>query len=140
MPDPILDELNVTTIKEIWPRVIFDQFFKATPFAAYLRNKCLAPFGGGAFMQNSHIVRPMIGGAYAPGGTWNITKRQTLTATVFDPKYYEVAVPEYLEVILVENVGELAAFSLVNTDLTNAMNTITAIVAIDLARHGQVAG
>jgi hypothetical protein len=140
MPDPVLDELNVTTLKEIWPRVIFDQFFKATPFAAYLRAKCLTPFSGGAFMQNTHIVKPMIGGAYAPGGSWNITKRQTLTATFFDPKYYEVAVPEYLEQILVENVGELAAFSLVNTDLTNAMNTITGIVAIDLARHGQVAG
>ena len=135
--DPSIDALNATTLKEIWPRVIVDQFFKATPFAARLRGMSLVPFRGGAFMQNTHIVKPMIGGAYAPGANWNMTKIQTLTATFFDPKYYEVGVPEYLEQILVENAGDLAVFSLVNTDLTNAMNTITEIVAIDLALHGQ---
>src|ERR1019366_4885473 len=140
LADPSIDALNAVTLKEIWPRKIMDQFFKATPFGAYLRAKCLSPFSGGAFMQNTHIFAPMIGGAYAPGAEWNLTKRETITATFFDPKYYEVAVPEYLEQILVENVGELAAFSLVDTDLTNAMNTITGIVAVDLSLHGQAGG
>ena len=140
LSDPSIDALNATTLKEIWPRKIIDQFFKATPFGAYLRAKCLSPFGGGAFMQNTHIFAPLIGGAYAPGADWNLTKVDTLTATFFDPKYYEVSVPEYLEQILVENVGELAAFSLVDTDMTNAMNTITAIVAVDLSLHGQAGG
>ena len=140
MADPQLDALNATTLKEIYPRVVRDQFFKKTPFAAYARAKCLAPFGGGAFMQNTHIVAPMIGGAYSPGASWNITKRETLTVTFFDMKYYEVAIPEYLERILVENVGPLAAFSLVNIDLQNAMNTGSGIVAIDLSLHGQPGG
>ena len=39
-----------------------------------------------------------------------------------------------------ENVGELAAFSLVNTDLTNAMMTGSAITAVSLALHGQASG
>ncbi len=138
--DPSIDALNATTWKEIWPRIIYDQFFKATPFAARLRASALAPFAGGAFMQNTHIVKPMIGGAYLPGASFNMTKRQTITATFYDPKYYEVAVPEVLSQILVENAGELAAFSLLNTDLSNAMNTITAIVAIDLQNHGQASG
>ena len=71
MADPLFDDLNATTLKEMWPRIIFDQFFTDTPFAAYLRAKCLAPFGGGAFMQNTHLVKPMIGGwctAPAPTG------------------------------------------------------------------------
>ncbi len=140
LADPSIDALNATTLKEIWPRKIIDQFFKATPFAAYLRAKRLSPYRGGAFMQNTHLGKPMIGGAYAPGQNWNMTKRQTITATFFDPKYYEVGVPEYLEQILVENVGELAAFSLVDIDMTNAMNTISGIVAVDLALHGQASG
>jgi hypothetical protein len=124
----------------MWPRIIFDQFFTDTPFAAYLRAKCLAPFGGGAFMQNTHLVKPMIGGFYSPGSNWNMTKRETLEETVVLPKYLEVGVPEYLERVLVENVGELAAFSLVNTDLSNAMMTGSAITAVALSLHGQAAG
>ena len=140
MADPLLDELNAVTLKEIWPRVIYDQYFLDTPFAAYLRSKCLAPFGGGAFMQNTHLVKPMIGGFYSSGSNWNMTKRQTLAETTFLPKYIEVGVPEYLETVLCENVGELAAFSLVNTDMTNAMMTGSAITAVALSLHGQASG
>src|SRR6516165_7297644 len=76
LSDPSIDALNATTLKEIWPRKVIDQFFKKTPFASYLRAKCLSPYRGGAFMQNTHIYAPMIGGAYAPGQNWNMTKRQ----------------------------------------------------------------
>ena len=140
LADPSIDALNATTLKEIWPRRIIDQFFKKTPFGAYLRAKCLAPYSGGSFMQNTHIYAPMIGGAYSPGAEWNQTKRETITATFYDPKFYEVGIPEYLEQILVENVGELAAFSLIDIDLTNAMNTISGTVSVDLSLHGQASG
>lgn len=140
MADPLLDELNATTLKSIWPRRVFDQFFTDTPFAAYLRAKGLSPFSGGAFMQNTHIVKPLIGGFYSPGASWNITKRDTLAVSAFIPKYLEVAVPEYLERILVENVGPEAAFSLVDIDLQNAMMTGSAITAVALSNHGQVSG
>jgi hypothetical protein len=79
----------------------------------------------------------MIGGAYARGDNFNITKRQTLAGAVFDPKLYEVSIPEYLEDLEVLNKGPLAVFSLIDTDLANAMHTISAIVAISMARHGQ---
>jgi hypothetical protein len=138
--DPLFDELNASTLKEMWPRIIFDQFFLDTPFAAYLRAKCLAPFGGGAFMQNTHLVKPMIGGWYSPGTNWNMTKRQTLAETTFVMKYLEIGVPEYLETVLVENVGDLAKFSLINTDMTNAMMTGSGITAVSLSQHGQPAG
>jgi hypothetical protein len=140
LADPQFDELNATTLKEIWPRIIFDQWGLDTPFFAYLRAKCLSPYNGGAFMQNTHLVKPMIGGYYAPGADWNMTLRETLAETTFVPKYIEVGVPAYLEQVLVENVGDLAAFSLVNTRLTNAMMTGSAITAVSLALHGQSAG
>lgn len=138
--DPILDPVNVTTHKEIWDKVIEDNFFLDTPFHAYLRDHCLASFTGGAFMQNNFIYRPLIGGAYARGDNFNITKQQTLSATIFDPKYYEVSVPEFLEDLEVLNKGGLAVASLVEIDLKNAMNTMNAILAVAEARHGQPAG
>jgi hypothetical protein len=140
MADPILDEINLTTLKEIFPRVIEDNYFLDTPFQAYLRARSLVPFGGGAFMQNTFLYAPMIGGSYAKGANFNITKRQTLAGTVFDPKYYEVSVPEYKEDIQVLNKGPLAVFSLIDVDLRNAMNTISAIIAIAMSLHGQASG
>jgi hypothetical protein len=140
MADPIYDEINLTTLKEIFPTVIEDNYFLDTPFQAYLRARALVPFGGGAFMQNTFLYAPMIGGSYAKGANFNITKRQTLAGTQFDPKYYEVSVPEYKEDIQVLNKGELAVFSLIDTDLRNAMNTISAIIAIAMSLHGQATG
>ena len=55
MPDPILDEINLTTHKEIYPTVIEDNFFLDTPFEAYLRARSLVPFGGGSFSTPSMV-------------------------------------------------------------------------------------
>lgn len=140
MSDPILDELNLTTLKEIYPRVVEDLFFLDTPFEAYLRANCLVPFDGGAFMQNTFLYNPLLGGSYQMGDNWNITKIQTLAGTVFDPKFYQVSIPEYKEQIQVLNKGPLAVFSLIDLDLRNAMNTISAIIAVALAQHGQASG
>jgi hypothetical protein len=138
--DPIYDEINLTTLKEIYPTVIEDNYFLDTPFQAYLRARSMVPFGGGAFMQNTFLYAPMIGGSYAKGANFNITKRQTLAGTQFDPKYYEVSIPEYKEDIQVLNKGELAVFSLIDADLRNGMNTISAIIAIAMSLHGQASG
>lgn len=140
MSDPILDPLNVTTLKEIYPTAIEDLFFLNTPFQAHLRAKCLVPFDGGAFMQNDFAYAPLIGGAYQPGDNFNINVVDVLSACVFDPKYYQVSLGEYLENMLVTNKGKNAVFSLVNTKLRIAMNTISAIVGNALNRHGQPSG
>jgi hypothetical protein len=140
MADPILDEINLTTLSEIYPHTIEDNFFLDTPFLAYLRAKALTDFTGGANTRFTFLYNPMLGGAYARGDNFNITKRQTLAGAQFDPKLYQVSVPEYLEDLEVLNKGPLAVFSLIDTDLANAMHTISAIVAVALARHGQVSG
>ena len=137
MADPILDEINLTTLAEIYPHTIEDNFFLDTPFLAYLRAKSLTDFTGGANTRFTFLYQPLIGGAYARGDNFNITKVQTLAGAVFDPKLYEVSVPEYLEDLEVLNKGPLAVFSLIDTDLANAMHTISAIIAVALQRHGQ---
>jgi hypothetical protein len=140
MPDPIYDEINLITLKEIYPKTVEDNFFLNTPFLAYMRDHCLVPFGGGAFMQNVFLYAPLIGGFYAKGDNFNLAKRQTLAGTQFDPKYVEVNITEYKEDIQVIQKGAHAVFKLIDIDLENAMKTISAIVAIAIQNHGQAAG
>lgn len=135
--DPNIAELNSVTLFEIYPRVITDNFFLATPLLAYFRDHCLVPFSGGTWMQSPIRYAPMIGGFYAPGANFNITKRQTITAMQFDTRYCYVSIPEYKEEIQVENKGELAVASLLEADMQNGVDTINAIVAIAGNQSGQ---
>lgn len=134
-----MDELNATTLGEIFPRVVKDNYFLGTPLLAYVRDHCLVPFRGGAYMQNTFLYQPMIGDFYQTGDTFNIQKQQTLDATRFDMKKVEVSVPEFLEDVEITNKGPLAVFSRVKSDLQNAIMTLNAKVAIALNRHGQAA-
>ncbi len=140
MADPILDEINLTTLKEIYPDAVEDNFFLDSPFMAHLRRKSMVPFTGGAFMQTVFIYAPLLGGAYARGANFNINKPQTLSGTEFDPKYYEVSVVEYKEDIQVLNKGDLSIFRLIDIDMQNGVQTISAILAVALALNGQTAG
>jgi hypothetical protein len=135
--DPNVQELNAVTLFEIYPRTVEDEFFLATPLLAYFRDHCLVPFTGGTFMQSPIRYAPLIGGFYAPGANFNITKRQTITALQFDTRYCYVSIPEYKEEIQVENKGELAVASLLEADMQNGVDTINAIVAIASNQSGQ---
>lgn len=137
MADPNVAELNSVTFNEIYPRTIEDNFFLATPFLAYLRDHCLVPFTGGTFMQSPMRYAPMLGGFYAPGATFNLTKRQTITALQFDTRYCYVSIPEYKEEIQVENKGEAAVASLLDADMQNGVDTINVIVAVACNQNGQ---
>jgi hypothetical protein len=139
MADPILDEINITTLPEINDACIEDLFFMGSVFQAHLRAKCLVPFKGGAYTRNAFLYNPLIGGAYQKGvGGFNLTKPNTLGATVFDPRYYVIMVIEYLEDIDVINVGDLSVFSLLETDMANAYQTASAIMALDINQNGQI--
>ncbi len=135
--DPALSELNSVTLQEIFPKSIEDNFFLASPFLAYLRDHCMVPFTGGAFMQSPILYASMLGGFYAPGAAFNLTKRQTITAIQFDTRYCYVSIPEYKEEIQVENKGELAVASLLEADMQNGINTINGIYAVNINRSGQ---
>lgn len=141
MADPILDEINLTTLPEINDAAIEDNFFLGSVLQAHLRAKCLVPFTGGAFTRNLFLYNPLNGGAYQRGqvgGGFNMNKPQTLGGTVFDPRYYCVMIIEYLEDIDVLNQGDMAVFSLLDTDVANAYQTISAIMALDIQQNGQL--
>jgi len=135
--DPNVAELNAVTLFEVYPRAVTDEFFLATPFLAYLRDHCMVPFTGGTFMQSPIRYAPLIGGFYAPGSAFNITKRTTIAALQFDTRYMYVSIPEYKEEIQVENKGANAVVSLLEADMANGVDTINAITAVALAQSGQ---
>jgi hypothetical protein len=136
--DPILDEINITTLPEINDSCIEDDFFMGSVLQAHLRSKCLVPFKGGSYTRNAFLYNPLQGGAYAKGvGGFSLNKPNTLGATLFDPRYYIVLVVEYLEDLDVINTGPLAVFSLLETDMANAYQTISAIMALDIQLNGQ---
>ena len=139
MADPVVAELDAATKEYIWPNAVTDNFFRSDPVVAYFRQTALTVFPGGRDMRNAFNYAPLIGGAYLQGAPFNLLKPQTLTSAVFNPRFYEVNVTEFLEEIRVQNVGPEAAFSLVENDLNNAMSTISAIVAVNLSRDGQQA-
>lgn len=140
MADPILDEINLTTLPDINESAISDNFFLGSVLQAHIRAKCLVPFTGGAFSRNVFLYNPLNGGAYPKGvGGFNLTKPNTLGGTVFDPRYYVVMIIEYLEDIDVLNTGDLSVFSLLDTDMANAYETISAIMALDMQQNGQIA-
>jgi hypothetical protein len=88
-------------------------------------------------MQAPFRYAPLIGGFYAPGATFNLTKRTTIAALQFDTRYLYVSIPEYLEEVQVENKGENAVASLLDADMQNGVDTANAITAVALAQSGQ---
>jgi len=140
MGNPVLDEINLLTLPEINDACIEDNFFLAGVLQAHLRAKCFVPYEGGAFTRNNFLFNPLNGGAYPKGGGgFSMVKPNTLSATVFDPRYYCVMIVEYLEDLDVLNTGDLSIFSLLETDVANAYQTISAIMALDIQQNGQVA-
>jgi len=130
-----LDDVNTVTTKEIMPGVV-DGYFRAGPFIAM----CKARFNRkwiGPQIQENFMFKPMKGGAYKKGSTFDITRRQTRTGLLFNPRYYEVNVTEFLEDLEVEMAGPRAAFSVIRTDMQQAALTISAILEIAAFRHGQ---
>ncbi len=137
MPDPILSELNSTTVFELYNEVVADNYFRNAPFLAYLRDHCRVPFDGGSYMQFAHVYAPLLGGFYSRGDTFNTVKPQTISGAQFDPRTVEVNITEYLEDLRINNRGPNARISLLDADFQTAANTMNAIVAIALNRHGQ---
>src|SRR5215470_9604442 len=139
MADPLFDDLNATTFKYVYPRVIQDNFFRNAPLLAYMRDHCLVPFGGGAFIQSTFLYQPTNGGAYAMGESFDISAKQLFTGFAFDPKYYEQNVTLFSEQINVLNRGPAAFFDLLKGYLAAAMNTMCAQQDVDLYKWGQAA-
>lgn len=133
----LLDELNVTTLKVIRPKIIADLAFKKkSPLLAYKRAHAL-PHPGGAFIQNQFLYGKTTGGPFAKGDTFDLSTNQILDATKFDMRYYEQNDTQFLEDIDVENRGEAAVFDIVTAHQEALMLTMNENLAIEGYRHGQ---
>lgn len=130
-----LDAVNTVVTKTIMPGVV-DGYFKAGPMIAMCKSRFTRKWIGPQIQENI-LFRPLIGGAYQKGASFNITKPQTKTGMLFTPRYYEVNVTEILEDLEVEMAGPTAAFSVLKTDLSEAALTMSAILEIAFWQHGQ---
>lgn len=133
-----LDDTNTTVTKEIMPGVV-DGYFKAGPFIAMSKARFNRKWIGPQIQEN-FMYKPMKGGAYRKGGTFDTTRRQTRTGLLFTPRYYHVNVTEYLEDLEVEMAGPRAAFSVIRTDMQQAALTMSAILEIAAFHNGQNVG
>lgn len=130
-----LDDINTVTTKTIMPGVV-DGYFKAGPTLALMKSRFTRKWTGPQIQEN-FMYKPMKGGAYAKGGSFDITRRQTRTGLLFTPRYYQVNVTEFLEDLEVEMAGPNVAFSTIRTDMQQASLTMSAILEIAAYRHGQ---
>jgi len=136
----MLDELNITTLKEMYPLVVQDNFFLNAPFLAYLRGQgAFVPFGGGATIQQTFLWRGLQNDAYSPGEDFTPVRRQILASANFNPKFYVALIVEYLEDLEVFNVGPNAIFSIIETDLAAAMSSLTSRISVMFSQNGQTA-
>lgn len=81
----LLDEVNTVATKRIMPGCV-DNFFKAGPLIAYLKSRFTRKWTG-PLIQENYEYKPMIGGAYKKGATFNVTRQQTRSGIQFTPRY-----------------------------------------------------
>lgn len=134
----LLNEVNTVATKRIMPGVV-DNFFKAGPMIAYLKTRFTRRWTGPVIQEN-YEYKPMKGGAYKKGATFNIVRQQTRTGIQFTPRYYQVNVTEFLEDLEVEMAGPTAMFSTLKVDLANAALTLSSILEIATFQNGQNVG
>lgn len=132
------DIVNTATTKEIMPGIV-DNYFKAGPVVAMAKSRFTRKWIGPTIQEN-FLFRPLVGGAYKKGGSFNLTKPQTKTGMIFSPRYYQTNVTEFLEDLEVEMAGPNLAFSVIRTDMAEAALTMSAILEIAFFRHGQNVG
>lgn len=80
-----LDDVNTVTTKEIMPGVV-DGYFKAGPAIALCKKRFTRKWVGPQIQEN-FMYKPMIGGSYKKGATFNVLRQQTRTGLLFTPRY-----------------------------------------------------
>lgn len=135
----ITQEINVYTLTHIIPGIV-DGVFKNDPLLAHLKANGIQKWTGGTQIQENFIYKPMIGGSYQVGSTFDISRRRTAEGATFNLKHHAVNVTEYKEDIQIYNVGPQKVYSMIDADLQNAALTMSALLAIELYNSGQASG
>lgn len=136
-----LDQLNVATRDYVKGDAVelVDNVFEQDELINRLKANAL-PFPGGTQVTELLVARGMIGGAYAKGGTFNTTERQTDQQLRFDMKYMYVGVTVDKIDIQVLNRGPKAIYSIIKSKMQNATMTMGANMAMSIYLPGGVSG
>ena len=140
MPDN-LDQLNVSTRRYVRNRPkLVDNVFQNDPLAAYAKANLKEDFDGGRLIAENFWYNGLIGTAYSPGATFNISQPQVEQQGQFIMKYFAVNVTLSKEEIQVLNKGPQAIFPLIDSRMNNAYVTLGSDLAIAMYLNGQDAG
>ena len=135
MPLPYTD-ITAVTVNEIVPELV-DNYYKVSPaFVLIFKGDTVRPFPGGNQIQQPIQYAPLKAGAFAPGGTFDISYVNTDTAMVFNVKYYYANVT-IQGTQLPLNRGTNAAMSFVEEKMVNGSQALAQALASDLYGDGQ---
>lgn len=133
-----LDQINLSTRRYIRdnPKLV-DNVFQNDPLLAYLKLNLRQDWEGGSLIQENFYYDSLIGGGYTKGKSFDGSEKQVEQGFQLIPKTFEVGVTLAKEDIQVFNRGELAAFKLVDSRMTNAYMSMGAFLAIGQYLNGQ---
>ena len=139
--DPLFPELTATTLNELADGYIFQNSFIATPFQRQASaSGAYDPFGGGAQMQVPSIYAGLDGGFIEPGQDVTLTRKQVITASLFQPKLIEQHAPIEEFELSVLNTGPAARVGILESYLEQMLEGMDFQIEAAMFRHGQAAG
>lgn len=133
----LFSDIEATTLKEIFPKAVEDNYFLATPLERYILDHCSVPWEGGAYNQNQFLTNGTRGGAFAKGTNFDTNAVNMIDEKIYTIKFYYENITVDLIDSEVFNRGPLAILDLVDIYMQNAVLTQSARIAIDMSYHGQ---
>ena len=135
MPIPYND-ISAVTVNYIVPELV-DNYYKVSPdFVLVFKSETVKGFPGGNQIQQPIQYAPLKAGAFAPGGTFDISYVNTDTAMTFNVKFYYANVTiQGTELPL--NRGDAATMAFVEEKMINGSQALAAALAGDMYGDGQ---
>jgi len=133
----LISAASATTLKVLYPGAMRDFYFRNSPWMARLRAFATQAWTGGLFLELPFAYQPLIGDAYAKGGTFITDKVDVIASNRFFPRFYYVNLTQFLADLAVFNRGPAAIVDRLSIDSKVGVNTMNEMLAIDFWRHGQ---
>jgi len=130
------NDISATTTNYIIPEIV-DEYYKVSPvFTLIFKSEGQKSFPGGLQIQQPIQYAPLKAGAFAPGGTFDISYVQTDTAMTFNVKFYYANVT-IRATDLALNRGSVAKMSYVEEKMINGSQALVQALATDFFADGQ---
>ena len=130
------DDISAITTNHIVPELV-DEYYKVSPtFTLIFKGEGQKAFPGGLQIQQPIQYAPLKAGAFAPGGTFDISYIETDTAMTFNVKFYYANVT-IRQTDLALNRGADAKMSYVEEKMVNGSQAMVQALATDFFADGQ---